>query len=421
MRGRWAQNVRYLATITVLGLAGVAAAGYVLLHERFPNPFSNTYNINVVLSTADGVAAGFGQPVNVAGVKVGAISGARLSDGNALVTLSIDRDQLPQVYRDATATLAPITPLKDMEIQLDPGHPSAGVLPGGGTLAAAKTTSSVDLEGLLAALDSDTRTFLGSMITSVGAGTEGRGLDLRHLLVTLGPTTGQVRAITVALAQRRGEIARLVHNLAIVTHAASQDNQLASVVQTGNATLAAVARQDAPLRQAIAQLPSTLAITHGTLRNVTGLANQLTPTLTALTPAVGRLPATFRALGPVAKQASGVLARQLRPFTVAAQPLVRALGPTVTKLSVMTPALQSSFMVLDYLANELAYHPGGNDPGLLFWGAWMAHNLNSFVSVQDANGGLGRTVLFASCSQLQAIGDLGRMLALALGLAPTCH
>jgi phospholipid/cholesterol/gamma-HCH transport system substrate-binding protein len=420
MSGRWAQNARFIATIVALAIGGAVAAAYVLLNERFPNPFANSYNINVVLSQADGVAAGFGQPVNVAGVHVGEITGARLSNGNALVTVSIDRDQLPHVYRDATATLSPITPLKDMQIELAPGHPRAGTLTPQETLSVSQTTSPVDLEALLSSLDADTRTFLGSLITSVGAGTSGRGLDMRHLLLTLGPTTAQVREITIALAARRDAISRLVHNLALVTRAASQDNQLTSVVQAGNATLQAVAAQATPLRQAIAQLPSTLAVTQSTLVNVTGLANQLTPALDAITPSIRRLPATFSALGPFAQRATGVVANQLRPFTVAAQPLVRDLGPATEKLSAVTPRLQSSFMVLDYLMNELAYNPGGTDPGMLFWGAWVAHDLNSFASVQDANGGLARTVLFGSCSQLKSIGGLGQLLALAFNLAPMC-
>jgi phospholipid/cholesterol/gamma-HCH transport system substrate-binding protein len=421
MRRRFARSARFVATIVVLAVVGVAAAAYVLIHERFPVPFGDTYNVTVVLPTADGVAGGFGEPVNVSGVNVGSISGARLSGGNALVTLSISRDQLPHIYRDASATLAPITPLKDMEIELDPGRASAGILPNGGTVPASQTTSPTDLEELLSSLDTDTRTFLGSLITSVGAGTDGRGMDLRRTLVTLGPTTAQVHAITSALAQRRSDIELLVHNLAVVTRAASQDGRLGEVVQAGNATLNAIAQQDTPLRQAIAQLPATLAVTDKTLGHTTTLADELGPTLTALTPAVRRLPRTFSALGPFAARTTGIVAHQLRPFTLAAQPLVRDLRPAVARLSAMTPDLQSSFMVLDYLINELAYNPGGDDPGMLFWSAWTAHNLNSFVSVQDANGGLGRTLLFGSCSQLQSIGDLGQLLESVLSLASPCH
>jgi phospholipid/cholesterol/gamma-HCH transport system substrate-binding protein len=420
MRRRLARSGRFVFTIIVLAVAGLAAAAYVLINERFPIPFQNLYSVTVVFPAADGVAGGFGEPVNVSGVGVGSITGARLSGGNALVTLSIARAQLPHIYRDATATLAPITPLKDMEIELDPGHPSAGILPNGGIVPASRTVSPTDLEELLSSLDGDTRTFLASLITSVGAGTDGRGMDLRRTLVALGPTTAQVHAITSALARRRSEIALLVHNLAVVTRAASQDGQLSEVVQAGNATLNAIAEQDTPLRQAIAQLPATLAVTDKTLGHAATLAGELRPTLTALMPAVRRLPRTFEALGPFAATTSGIVAHQLRPFTVDAQPLVRALGPAVTRLSAMTPDLQSSFMVLDYLVNELAYNPGGDDPGMLFWAAWTAHNLNSFVSVQDANGGLGRTLLFGSCSQLQALGDLGQLLAPVLNLSPSC-
>src|SRR3712207_7284392 len=60
-------------------------------------------------------APGLGQPVEVAGVKVGTISDARLSGGRALVTLEIERHQLAAVHRDARVALQPVTPLRSEE------------------------------------------------------------------------------------------------------------------------------------------------------------------------------------------------------------------------------------------------------------------------------------------------------------------
>jgi phospholipid/cholesterol/gamma-HCH transport system substrate-binding protein len=420
MRGRWTRNARYLATICVLAVSGTVLAAYVLLKERFPNPTVDTYQVSASFSRADGVSAGVGQPVTVAGVNVGAISGERLYHGDALVTFTIKSGQLPHVYRDATAALRPITPLKDMEIELDPGHPRAGILPLGGTLPLARTSAPIDLEDLLSAFDADTRTFLASLISSVGAGTAGRGLDIRNLLLALGPTTAQVRSISVALASRRHAIARLVHNLAVVTRAASEDGQLTAVVQAGNETLQAVAAQDAPLSQAVKELPSTLRVTSSTLATATGLSRQLGPSLDALTPAVRRLPKMLAALRPFADQVTPIVRDRIRPLARAAQPLVSPLGPAVARLSAMTPKVQGVFQLLNYFVNELAYNPGGGNPGMLFWAAWLGHNLNEFASLHDANGGLGRGIFFVSCSQVKSLGALGQFLGQEFGVSGVC-
>jgi phospholipid/cholesterol/gamma-HCH transport system substrate-binding protein len=417
MRRRSAPHARWLATIIVLAVGGVSAAAYVLRSERFPDPTRDTYPVEVVLSAADGVAGGLGQPVQVAGVQVGAISGVRVSGGHALVTLSLDRGELPQIYRDATVALRPITPLKDMRVDLNPGHPRAGRLPSGSRLPMAQTSTPVDLADVLSVLDTDTRTFLSSLIASVGDGTSDRGLDLRRALLALGPTAAQARAISVALDSRRMDIQRLVHNLAIVTRASADDGQLATVVDAGNTTLQAIATQDRPLRRSIAELSPTLQVTTSALGHATAVADELRPTLTALEPSVQRLPATLRDLRPFAGRTTRVLREQIRPLARVAAPVVGDLGAAVGDTRALTPHLQSAFMVLEYLANELAYNPPGSDEGMLFWAAWAAHNLNSLTSFQDANGSWGRAVVFANCRETtQNSGPLGFVLQGLLGL-----
>src|SRR5439155_11659793 len=123
MRTRAATYLRFLAVFAVLGTLGLASSAYLLIKQRAPNPFRDTYTIKAMFTEADGVIAGIGQPVNVAGVKVGQVTGARLADGKALVTMELRREQLPHVYADASAILDPITPLKDMQIALSPGRP----------------------------------------------------------------------------------------------------------------------------------------------------------------------------------------------------------------------------------------------------------------------------------------------------------
>jgi ABC-type transporter Mla subunit MlaD len=409
---------RFLAVFVLLGGVGIAASIYTLVHQRVALPFTDTYTVSAQFSAADGVVSGLGQPVNVVGVKVGQVTGARLENGRALVTMQIDRGRLPHVYANASAVLEPITPLHDLQINLDPGSPAAGPLLPGAELGVGQTSGPVPLSDLLGVLDTDTRAFLTSLIASFDQGTSGRGADIRKMLAALGPTAADAGRISRALAARRTELARLVHNLAIVTRAASQDHQLASVVVAGDQTLHAVAAQDIPLRHAIAQLPGTLAVTHSTLIDLEPFAQKLGPTLTALAPAVSRLPATFQALDPFAKAGTATLANDVRPLLVAAQPLVRKLRPTVVNLYGETPFLSGSFQALKYLVNELAYNPNvGDNQGFLFWLSWFVHNFNSVTSSGDANGGIGRAAPLVTCYGLQGNALLQQLLGV-LGLCP---
>ncbi len=276
-------------------VVGTAAGFYILLQQRLPNPFQSFYTVNAAFPTAAAVVPGLGEPVNVAGVRVGEITNSELLDGHGVIQMDIDPSKMPRLYRNATANLVPNTPLKDMEIDIAPGSPSAGVLPHGGTIPVAQTTSPTDSDELLDALDTDTRTWFTSLITDLNQGTQGRGSDIRKLLSNLGPTAQQLRQIGDLLAGRRSALSQIVHNLGVLTQAAAvKDSQLRQVVQAGNTTVQALATQNVALRSAITKLPGTLATTDKTLTDLIPLSDALGPTATALLPTARKLPTTLR-------------------------------------------------------------------------------------------------------------------------------
>lgn len=412
-RTRAATYLRFLAVFSVLGATGLAASIYILAKQRTPNPLAEVYNVRAEFSAADGVIEGVGQPVNVVGVKVGQVSGVSLSDGRAIVTMEIQRDQLPRVHRNATAILEPISPLKDMQIALDPGTAAAGDMGDDGLLTVEHTRPPVPLSDLLASLDTDTRTYLTSLLASLDRGTEGRGGDLRAALNMLAPTVDQAHAVSRALEHRRVALARLVHNLGEVTKAATRDHELADVVAAGNATLDAMAREAAPLRSALAQLPETLEVTRSTLANLGPFARELDPTLDALLPAIRRLPGMLAATRPFARLGTTRVREEVRPLVRRARPLLRATRPAVDALDEATPGLVSGLKSLNYFFNELAYNPPGDDEGFLFWLAWAGHNFNSFFSAADAHGNIARATSLFSCGGAQADEQLQPILALA--------
>ena len=412
---------RWLIPIFAFMAIALVAGSYLAVHERLRTPFQNRYTINVELASSESLTPGLGQPVNVAGVRVGDIVSARLRDGYALVSLSIDPHQLPRVYANAQASLHPNTPLKDMQIDIYPGGPPARVLPHGGTIALAQTDVPIDVSNFNDALDADTRAYFGVLVRDSQLGLQGRGQDLRRLLAALGPTTGQIHQIARLLDLRRLEVARLVHNLNVVSSAvAVRDGQLAQAVAQGDETVSALAGQDAPLRRSLAELPPTLSSARSTLAHATTFANELGPTLDALAPTAKALPGALHAAGPLLARAEPLARDQLRPLVRQAQPLVAKLAPAAHDLSAATPDLTGAFQVLDYVASELFYEPS-NREGYLFWLAWFAHDTDSMLSLQDAHGSVWRTLGVASCASVTAAQpQLSPLLEAITGVVPAC-
>ncbi|UTI66740.1 MlaD family protein [Paraconexibacter antarcticus] len=407
--------------------AGLVAAAYVLVHERAPIPFRHTYQIKAQVTAAHGIAPGLGQPVQVAGVQVGTVAGLRATDGRALVTLEIDRSRLRRVYANARVSLVPVTPLKDMQVELDPGRPPAPSLADGATVDIARTRAPVPLADLLSSLDADTREFFTSLLASVEQGTTRQGVNLRRLLRTLGPTVGQLHGVSAALAQRRVELARLVHNLARVSDAAASDGRLRQLVSSANTTLLALAEQERPLRQSVARLPGTLRTTAAALADAGGLARALQPTIAALRPATRRLPAALDAARPFAQRTARVLSEPVRPFVAEAAPVLRDAGAALTDLRSQVPGLVTNLKGTNYVLNELAYNPPGqklgfDDEGFLYWAPWWFHNFNSLFSTGDAHGSAARAIVMFNCEQLSepVLGAAGPLVKLLLGASTLC-
>jgi phospholipid/cholesterol/gamma-HCH transport system substrate-binding protein len=419
MKGRFGLQLRRygrsLAILLLLIVVGTACGFYILQQQRLPNPFQSFYHVDAAFPTAAAVVPGLGEPVNVAGVHVGEIVGTSLRGGQAIVHMEIDPSKTPRLYRNANAQLVANTPLKDMQVNIFPGSRSAGVLPHGATIQASQTTSPIDADELLSALDTDTRTWFTSLITSLNGGLNGRGRDIRALLKTIGPTSAQLREISDLLADRRHELARLVHNLGVVTKATSvKDHQLATVVTAGNQTVGALASQDVALRDSIARLPSTLQTIRTTLVDVAAFANALGPTATALIPTARRLPQTLRDAQTLFQGAVLLPLKQIPPFENAVAPVAQQLPALQQNLAQAVPALTNSFKVLAYTSNELAYNPGGRNPGFLYWLAWFAHNSNSFISNSDANGPVWRALLLTTCPSFKGF-SFGALVTALLG------
>jgi phospholipid/cholesterol/gamma-HCH transport system substrate-binding protein len=225
--------------------------------------------------------------------------------------------------------------------------------------------------------------------------------DLRSTLKRFEPLDRDTKRFAALLATRQADIRRAIHNLNLVTNAfGGVEGQLASLIRASDTNFSAIAANDAQLQQTLTEFPPTLRQSITTLNKVRGFANASTVTLAQLQPFARNLGPALRASWPLFHDTTPVIANQLRPFSVAVQPLARTLAAGAPKLKATIPSLTSSISVINTLFNELAHRPGGGQQSYLFWGAWLAHIADSLVSTQDANGAVLQGIFMNTCAGL---------------------
>jgi phospholipid/cholesterol/gamma-HCH transport system substrate-binding protein len=403
---------RDFISIVALLLGAIGVTAYIFAHQPSFTFGKSYYTVRAQFSRASAVTAGQGQTIDIAGVEVGQVGGVTLQNGRAVVTMNIFKQYGP-IYRNASVLLRPRTPLKDMYLALDPGTKSAGAIPNGGMLPAAATNPDVDFSEILSSLDSDTRDYLLLLLSGGARAFRDRGnagpvpsaaavADLRGVFKRFAPLNRDTRTFTRLLALRQQNIRSAIHGLQrVTTSLGSVEGQLTSLINSSNTNFQAISSQAAQLQDALTLLPPTLrqsAVTFDKLRAFgaasASSASRLIPWAKALAPAL-------IASRPLFRDTTPVIRNQLRPFTVAVQPLARILRPAAQRLAQATPPLARSIKVFNAFFNTLAYQPGGGQNSYLFWGSWLSHIAASLTSQQDAHGPIVRGTFMASCSELR--------------------
>jgi ABC-type transporter Mla subunit MlaD len=186
---------------------------------------------------------------------------------------------------------------------------------------------------VLDVFDKGTRANVATLLNQLGRGLKDGGQNLRWAFVQLEPFLRSAGTLSGALAERRVNLARLVHNFSGIAGELSQhDRQVASFVSGADATLGQLAHDDAPCRQTLAELPSTLVRMRSSFANLRRTEDTLDPALRALQPVAGSLPKGLDALSKFSLAATPAL-NALRPAARSLRPLARSLRPTATRLS----------------------------------------------------------------------------------------
>jgi len=406
--------------LAVLAIIGIAVGGYIMSQQesrpKVPLLEEKPFKLKFAFHDAQAVIPGQGQSVRVAGVKVGLIKKVQLHDGQAVVTVEIDKKYLKDLdlRTDATALLRPQTGLKDMFIEVEPGGRGEKVEEND-TIPVNNTAPDIDPDEFLSVLDSDTRAYLQLLINGAGKGFEGRGGDLREVFRRLGPTQRSLKAVTGAVADRRSELRRLISNYgSLLEELGDKDKELVALVDESNAVFESFANQETNVSASIQKLSPTLRTTSETLGKVQEFAPVLQSSLESLRPAFRQLDTANREVLPFVREAEPIVRNRIRPFVRASRPYVRDLRPAAVNLAKATPDLTASIHQLNRFFDMAAYNPRGREPvtgveatdrkrdeGYLFWLAWVSQNTVSLFSTSDATGPFRRALAGFNCTGIQ--------------------
>jgi phospholipid/cholesterol/gamma-HCH transport system substrate-binding protein len=401
LRGR----TRDLVAVIVLTVAGLAATLVIVGQQKAALPSwvplfgQSFFELKAEFLPAQAVTPGQGQAIDISGIQVGRVGAVDLQDGHAVVRMDIEPKYAPLIHRDASLLLRPKSGLADMVIEMDPGN-SGPEIKEGSTVPLASTKPQINADEILATLDADTRNYLTLLLNGGAEGLGGRqkGLQLSAALRRLEPTTRDIARINTAVATRRQNHARVIHNFGLIAEELGRhDQQLSQFVDSSNAVLGSFAHQQAAIRASLQELPSTLQATRNGLGSADQLSIQLRRSLPALIPSAAALKGGLEASQRLFRDTTPPIRDQIRPFTRQIHAPVRHLVQGADPLDKSVSGLKTGLSNLNYGLNELAYNPNPSVGNGLFYLGWLNHDFNSVYLNQDAYGPLRRGFIMASC------------------------
>jgi len=286
-----------------------------------------------------------GSPVRVRGVDAGRVSDLTYDAQRHLAVAKLTVfDDVGPVYANARAEVRWRTVLGgNYAINLDPGTPASGALPGG-VIDERHTGSQVEVDELLTALQRDPRTGLKTLLTEVPPALRDRD-GLANALDALGDTAPKLEtALSAVRGQQDADLRRLIRSTsATVAGLDTTRRTVRDVVEGGAATFATTGGRAAEIQASLDRLGADQPAIRRTLRALRGTLAQTDPLISSLDRAAPAVAPTVAGLRPLLRDTDTVLSR--------AQPLVRSLRPATRALAtaarVGTPVLDELLPILD--------------------------------------------------------------------------
>jgi phospholipid/cholesterol/gamma-HCH transport system substrate-binding protein len=257
-------------------------------------------------------------PVRIAGVEVGKVISSERDGDATTVTFTVDDAGRP-IHEDAFASIRPRIFLEgNFFVDLDPGSPTSPELASGGTIPISHTSTSVQIDQVLTALQSPVRADLGRLLESYGDALTHEPTpaeDLNQLPQVHGLSGGQAlnkvfkyggeagkysSQVAAALTgTEKGDLARLVAGTGRTAAAfAANERDLQALIDNFDTFTGALANQSENLETTVRLLAPTLRTAHSSLISLDRSLPPLRTYSIELTPAVAELPGLIKASKP---------------------------------------------------------------------------------------------------------------------------
>ncbi|HEU4392852.1 MAG TPA: MlaD family protein [Solirubrobacterales bacterium] len=374
-------------------------------------PFTS-YGYELKATFANSANISKSSPVRIAGVEVGKVIATERDGDSTTVTFTVDATGRP-IHDDAFASIRPRIFLEgNFFVDLDPGSPSASELDSGATIPLSRTSTAVQIDEVLTALQSPVRADLSRLLESYGTALNHKPTaaeDATQLPEVQGKTGGEALNGALQYGGDAGRYSAQVTNALLGT----QQRDLSRLVAGAGRTFGALAYREADLQGFIdnfnvftgalaaqsANLSTTVELLAPTLRtgraSLVSLNRTLPPLRTftiQLTPAFEQFPSLIAASKPWLAQVrpllsgkeGGGVARLLSEATPglagAAQAGKQVALPQLNRLSLCTTQVMAP--TFDQTINDRFSTGGPNYREFLYTFANFAGAAQNF----DGNG-----------------------------------
>jgi phospholipid/cholesterol/gamma-HCH transport system substrate-binding protein len=326
-------------------------------------PFTRPFEVKAVFSNAQNI--GKNSPVRIAGVEVGKVSKIESADGDAeatVVTMKIKDSALP-IHKDARMKIRPRIFLEgNFFVDVQPGTPHSREIDDGDTIPMSQTAAPVQLDEVLGALKTSSRTDLQNLLKGYGEALDGQPTpeqDADQDSQVQGLTAGQSLNETLRyspdalrgtalvnqalLGLEPHDLSKLLRGSGRITRAlASHEDQLKDLVTNFNITTGALASQENNLRLSVHRLPHLLGSADSAFDNLNRAFPPTRAFAREILPGVRETPATINASFPwIAQTRKLVSPAELQGLVHVLQPATADLATAINGAVELMPQLDN--------------------------------------------------------------------------------
>ena len=351
------------------GVAVVAGAAVISGGLAFALGGGGGYTATIVFPVATNLHTG--GAVDIQGFQVGNVAHLAVRNGQAMVTVAINRRYAP-LHAGTKAAIDYRSLLGERYVELTPGPKTNPAIPDGGILPGGENR--VEISALVSQLGPATRARLVSLIPQLQTLLAGPNtVNTRQTITEGAPAVQALGQVLAAVGQDGLALHRLVAGMAnLSTRLVQRQSDVAGTVQGLDQAFSAVARQQSSLTSTLSQLPATLSAAQHTVGQLPGTTATVLPLLKDLQPVSASLPSFSAKLQPVLSELQPV-SSLLVPTLDGLSSLLRYTPMLLGSLNATLPSVTQAAYPLEPVASFLRPYTPELAGFATNWANWLSN------------------------------------------------